>query len=292
MDYDSRNGYSDNGGGRALGGETFSQESRGRESYYGGQQGGGGGGGRQDQQYQQQPSRGYSPASQRASSPYAQHQGPPQPQYQNSASGTNSASDHQRPRSVAGGPGGGQQVGGGAYLNERGQQQQYSPANSAGGHSGRGSGAPFTQQRNSGTPPPSFNRTQSSDPQNGYRQPEEQTRGGWSGPATSEPAPGPASQSTPPPFAQRQNVSQSPSRGPQSLRASANGQTNRNGTPNGAPSGFATIGPNNEPLHDLERAVGLLKSTKFYAEGFVMKRTEVGADGKMVSTDSLIGSQC
>ncbi|GAA5858489.1 hypothetical protein JCM8547_007329 [Rhodosporidiobolus lusitaniae] len=35
-----------------------------------------------------------------------------------------------------------------------------------------------------------------------------------------------------------------------------------------------------EPLHDLSRAVALLKSSKFYAEGFLMKRVEAGPDGK------------
>ncbi|BGP01263.1 hypothetical protein NBRC10513v2_002214 [Rhodotorula toruloides] len=35
-----------------------------------------------------------------------------------------------------------------------------------------------------------------------------------------------------------------------------------------------------EPLHDLDRAVALLKSSKFYAEGFLMKKVEAGPDGK------------
>lgn len=39
-----------------------------------------------------------------------------------------------------------------------------------------------------------------------------------------------------------------------------------------------------EPLHDLGRAIALLKSSKFYAEGFLMKKTEVGPDGKAVSS--------
>lgn len=37
---------------------------------------------------------------------------------------------------------------------------------------------------------------------------------------------------------------------------------------------------NGEPFHDMERAISLLKSSKFYAEGFLLKRVEVGADGK------------
>ena len=40
--------------------------------------------------------------------------------------------------------------------------------------------------------------------------------------------------------------------------------------------------PGGESLHDMDRAVGLLKGSKFYAEGFLMKRVEVGADGKAV----------
>ncbi|SCZ93519.1 BZ3500_MvSof-1268-A1-R1_Chr6-3g08712 [Microbotryum saponariae] len=35
-----------------------------------------------------------------------------------------------------------------------------------------------------------------------------------------------------------------------------------------------------EPLHDLGRAVALLRSSKFYAEGFLMKRVDIGPDGK------------
>ena len=42
--------------------------------------------------------------------------------------------------------------------------------------------------------------------------------------------------------------------------------------------------PGGEPLHDMDRAVNLLKGSKFYAEGFLMKRVEVGADGKAVSS--------
>lgn len=38
-----------------------------------------------------------------------------------------------------------------------------------------------------------------------------------------------------------------------------------------------------EPIHDMDRAIALLKGQKFYAEGFVMKRVEVAADGKTVS---------
>ncbi|BGP14418.1 hypothetical protein JCM10213v2_002366 [Rhodosporidiobolus nylandii] len=38
-----------------------------------------------------------------------------------------------------------------------------------------------------------------------------------------------------------------------------------------------------EPLHDMGRAVALLKSSKFYAEGFLMKRVEAGSDGKAPS---------
>ncbi|GAA6027998.1 hypothetical protein JCM8097_001822 [Rhodosporidiobolus ruineniae] len=34
-----------------------------------------------------------------------------------------------------------------------------------------------------------------------------------------------------------------------------------------------------EPLHDLQRALALLKSSKFYAEGFLMKRVALTADG-------------
>lgn len=37
-----------------------------------------------------------------------------------------------------------------------------------------------------------------------------------------------------------------------------------------------------EPLHDMQRAIALLKSSKFYAEGFLMKRVEAGPDGKPV----------
>lgn len=41
-----------------------------------------------------------------------------------------------------------------------------------------------------------------------------------------------------------------------------------------------------EPLHDLDRAVTLLKSSsKFYMEGFLMRKTEVGADGKAVGPE-------
>ncbi|KDE04897.1 hypothetical protein MVLG_04655 [Microbotryum lychnidis-dioicae p1A1 Lamole] len=35
-----------------------------------------------------------------------------------------------------------------------------------------------------------------------------------------------------------------------------------------------------EPLHDLGRALALLRSSKFYAEGFLMKRVDIGPDGK------------
>ncbi|GAA6010185.1 hypothetical protein JCM11491_005381 [Sporobolomyces phaffii] len=38
-----------------------------------------------------------------------------------------------------------------------------------------------------------------------------------------------------------------------------------------------------EPLHDMDRAISLLKSSKFYAEGFLMKKVEVGPDGKTPS---------
>ncbi|KAM0788423.1 hypothetical protein ACM66B_001559 [Microbotryomycetes sp. NB124-2] len=51
--------------------------------------------------------------------------------------------------------------------------------------------------------------------------------------------------------------------------------TNQPAPPPKAP---ASIG--GEPLHDLGRAVALLKSSKFYAEGFLMKKVEVGPDGK------------
>ncbi|KAK4697882.1 hypothetical protein P7C70_g8145, partial [Phenoliferia sp. Uapishka_3] len=37
-----------------------------------------------------------------------------------------------------------------------------------------------------------------------------------------------------------------------------------------------------EPLHDMGRAISLLKSQKFYAEGFLMKRVDAGPDGKAV----------
>ncbi|KAM0753820.1 hypothetical protein T439DRAFT_164204 [Meredithblackwellia eburnea MCA 4105] len=37
-----------------------------------------------------------------------------------------------------------------------------------------------------------------------------------------------------------------------------------------------------EPLHDMSRAVSLLKSSKFYAEGFLMKRIEATTDGKTI----------
>ncbi|SCV67650.1 BQ2448_5261 [Microbotryum intermedium] len=38
-----------------------------------------------------------------------------------------------------------------------------------------------------------------------------------------------------------------------------------------------------EPLHDLGRAIALLRSSKFYAEGFLMKRVDIGPDGKPYS---------
>lgn len=44
----------------------------------------------------------------------------------------------------------------------------------------------------------------------------------------------------------------------------------------------ASLLPANEGLHDMDRAVSLLKGSKFYAEGFLMKKVEVGADGKAV----------
>ncbi|KAK4051814.1 hypothetical protein OIV83_002519 [Microbotryomycetes sp. JL201] len=67
------------------------------------------------------------------------------------------------------------------------------------------------------------------------------------------------------------------------------GQPNRQGStssrstlqtsqPAPPPKAPASIG--GEPLHDLGRAVALLKSSKFYAEGFLMKKVEVGPDGK------------
>ncbi|GAA5821219.1 hypothetical protein JCM11251_004519 [Rhodosporidiobolus azoricus] len=56
-----------------------------------------------------------------------------------------------------------------------------------------------------------------------------------------------------------------------SLASQAQGQQGQGGPP--------TIG--GEPLHDLNgRAIALLKSSKFYAEGFLMKRVEAGPDGK------------
>ena len=36
-----------------------------------------------------------------------------------------------------------------------------------------------------------------------------------------------------------------------------------------------------EPLHDLQRAAALLKSSKFYAEGFLMKKVEANPEGKV-----------
>lgn len=46
------------------------------------------------------------------------------------------------------------------------------------------------------------------------------------------------------------------------------------------PAGGRTIA--GEPLHDMGRAISLLKSSKFYAEGFLMKKVEAGPDGKPV----------
>ncbi|KAK4058448.1 hypothetical protein OIO90_000607 [Microbotryomycetes sp. JL221] len=113
---------------------------------------------------------------------------------------------------------------------------------------------------------------------------------------------GPSSSSTPPAASERQNtmysspagsrsqLNESPAPSAQtapltrmSSRPQRQGSTSSRNTtqtqqPPPPPKAPSTIG--GEPLHDLARAVALLKSSKFYAEGFLMKKVEVGPDGK------------
>ncbi|GAA6059179.1 hypothetical protein JCM10212_005524 [Sporobolomyces blumeae] len=70
---------------------------------------------------------------------------------------------------------------------------------------------------------------------------------------------------------------------PQSTLPSPQSQRSLSSRPQGdaaAVNGSAPPTIAGEPLHDMDRAISLLKSSKFYAEGFLMKKVEVGPDGK------------